>query len=502
MRRYKQRRDSTTVSLFPFLAVLICTFGVLIVLLVLVVKVADQNAETKKQEIADRHSEEKTELLAAVSMQNGRLTGLKSVRPDLLKKLQQARQKRAHLQSRLNALGDDVEVLNTQIQLVSGEFDIDELQSSDDAIRDLQQQIEEELAQLNERRKAVSSNRPTLYSVVPHDGPGGTQRRPIYVECLKDRLIIQPYEIELTSKDFVQPIVANNPLDAALLAVREYFLENQLNQLGQSPYPLLIVRPSGAQTYSVARYAIRSWDEEFGYELVSGDKQLDFGVMDEQLKQKMQLAIAAARKRQQDYVAAKLLNKPLPKASNANQAGSRGTGLHASKRHGGFVGPNGEIKSKSDLESTNENRDFQASKSDNSSQVSSSNTNFGNGQGDSDTLSIANKKGKNWAVPAHRPQAVGYLRPVVVALNQRDMFITGASQANSIRIPFDRAPSTSVEQLVEQVWSEVDRWGVAGGNGYWKPELVFRVANGARPRYRQIVALMRGSGLNIRESNQ
>ena len=69
MRRYSKHRENHSVSLFPFLAVLICTFGVLIVLLVLVVKAADHRAEASKKEVQDRNTAEKEELGADVELQ-------------------------------------------------------------------------------------------------------------------------------------------------------------------------------------------------------------------------------------------------------------------------------------------------------------------------------------------------------------------------------------------------------------------------------------------------
>ena len=52
MNRSKKRRQSErlTVSLFPFLAVLICTLGILIVLLVISVQAASVEADTRTAE--------------------------------------------------------------------------------------------------------------------------------------------------------------------------------------------------------------------------------------------------------------------------------------------------------------------------------------------------------------------------------------------------------------------------------------------------------------------
>ena len=50
MRRRKKNRTQLSVSLFPFLAVLICTLGVLIVMLVMAVKSADVQSAKKQAE--------------------------------------------------------------------------------------------------------------------------------------------------------------------------------------------------------------------------------------------------------------------------------------------------------------------------------------------------------------------------------------------------------------------------------------------------------------------
>ena len=509
MRRHKKLRESISVSLFPFLAVLICTFGVLIILLVLVVKVADQQAANKKQSVNDQYENEKAELYSDLEFQQLRVDGLRSVRPDLLKELQQARHQRALLQSRIESLKDEAESLNSRIRLVSNESAIDASATTGDEIRELQLLLETEMAKLQERRQSAMIGRPTLYSVVPHRGPDGTRRRPIYIECLKEKIVLQPHQIELTSSDFIRPIVANNPLDAALISVREYFLENQLNRVGETPYPLLIVRPSGADSYGVARQAIRSWDEEFGYELIAEDKQLDFGNADEQLKKRIQSAVDAARRRQRQYLAEQMLNRPMQNKSTPSEESTTRGGLHASSQLGGFVNRHGKLPNqrgnadsqgpatddRTDSESTNANRA--------STESSMSASATGDGQGDSSMMSIAENKGNNWAVPKRNQDSVGYRRPIVIEINHDEMVIK-PSQSNQEfrRIAFGASMSESAEGLVAQVWQQVERWGVAGVNGYWKPELVFRVADNGRLKYRQLVELMRGSGIEIHEVDQ
>ena len=46
------------------------------------------------------------------------------------------------------------------------------------------------------------------YAVVPYEGPNGTFRRPIYIECVKDELVLQPEGVRLTADDLRPPIGA------------------------------------------------------------------------------------------------------------------------------------------------------------------------------------------------------------------------------------------------------------------------------------------------------
>ena len=76
--------------------------------------------------------------------------------------------------------------------------------------------VTEQLAQAQEQAR----NRPTSYSVVPYEGPNGTRRRPVFIECRADAVILQPEGIVLESRDFEQPLGPGNPLASALRATR------------------------------------------------------------------------------------------------------------------------------------------------------------------------------------------------------------------------------------------------------------------------------------------
>ncbi len=61
-----------------------------------------------------------------------------------------------------------------------------------------------------------------------------------------------------------------------------------------APYPLLIVLPDGIETYGLARAAMNSWDDQFGYELVPAGAELAFPPADPVLEDKVATAIRQA----------------------------------------------------------------------------------------------------------------------------------------------------------------------------------------------------------------
>ena len=158
----------------------------------------------------------------------------------------------------------------------------------------LKQEIDAAKQQLAEAREDLKRKQ-RQYALVPYEGPHGTRRRPIYIECLGDRVLLQPEGIALQADDFLPPLDADNPLAAAVRAIREYYVNTGLVRTSADPYPLVVVRPNGASAYAACRAALRGWDDEFGYELVPKDIDLAFPPVDEHLKQLIERTIEEAR---------------------------------------------------------------------------------------------------------------------------------------------------------------------------------------------------------------
>ena len=163
-------------------------------------------------------------------------------------------------------------------------------------------QLEREL----ELAKTAAAGRQAAYSIVPYEGPHGTKRRPIYIECRADGLVLQPEGVVFNAADFDGPLDAGNPLDVGLRAVREYLITQQslLHTPSSEPYPLLLVRPSGINFFYAGRAAMKSWGTEYGYELIGDDWELDFPEPDPLLAATVRQAVEPARLRQRRIIAA------------------------------------------------------------------------------------------------------------------------------------------------------------------------------------------------------
>ena len=307
MKRKGVPRQDTSVSLFPFLAVLACTMGALIVLLVMVL----QQARVQADVISQRRSQERR---SADEKESQRLRELREdcqwrreilekQRAELLQRLASKRLELSHLEEHIRSLETKWKEIGQsvgELERLRGSKNQD-LAAARAELDQLQAAVETATRQLNEA-KEQAARQPRSYAVVPYQGPNGTRRRPIYVECLADSIVLQPEGVVFQAEDFNGPLGPGNPLDAALRAVREYWTR-QGGSDGE-PYPLLIIRPGGAIAYGVARAAMTSWDDEFGYELVGDDLQLVYPPKDPALAEILKKAVADARQRQAILAAA------------------------------------------------------------------------------------------------------------------------------------------------------------------------------------------------------
>ncbi|MDR1963722.1 MAG: hypothetical protein LBQ50_08080 [Planctomycetaceae bacterium] len=311
--------EHNKVTLFPFLAVLLCTMGALIMLLVVIARnVREQSGE---QGVANP-------VAVTVSDQNPKLTGEQAT--EILEQIKMGTEEAEWFTENLSQSKKEAEETLTEkkTQLALAEKETQKVQDELERLAKLAEQLErhektstEEVARLKlrlEQRKRQqqkeelelaeiqkqSAEEAKSYAIIPYRGTAGTYRRPIYIECCDGKVILQPEGVELTETDFLLTNRPDNPLDTALRVIRQYYIETNQIVRGTEPYPLLIVRPSGVEAYEATRRAVGTWIQEFGYELVEEDWKIEYPEPSEELKTRIEKQLEISRNRLAGYLAA------------------------------------------------------------------------------------------------------------------------------------------------------------------------------------------------------
>src|SRR3569623_1311412 len=294
-RRLQPKSGAAGVSLFPFLAELLCTMGALIVVLVVIARQARLQID---EEVPVANAALKEELESRQADLAWRIEQLRSSRQATLSQLETQRAEFSHLEDHARRLRSQLE------ELESTRREFEKLASGDRIETDrLKRQIADAETQLGQKKEELEQAlRKTgkggkSYAVVPYHGPNETRRRPIYIECRGDGIIFQPEGLVLTEKDFEGDLGPGNPLASALRAAREHMSRTQMPGEG-APYPLLLIRPDGIVAYEYALAAMSSWGSEYGYELIGQDWPLEYPPPDPQLALAMRQAIGEGRLRQ------------------------------------------------------------------------------------------------------------------------------------------------------------------------------------------------------------
>ena len=301
----RRRRHQLTPTLFPFLAVLVCTLGTLILLLALVAQNAtvaaerEAEAETQQATAADRSTADTPVKPAAeeveqkIEEQSFRVAELVSHREEQSQSLERRRDELTHLEDHLRRIRGELERLEGEVKAAT-ENPAEETGGTRDLVL-LKRQLEKERATVEQLQGEKDSATPRIV-IVPHDGPNGTDRRPVYLECTPNGVTIRPEGTEISMPQLKASSPGANPLDEALRVIRHHALQYYGDEI--PPYPLLVVRPGGIEAYAEARKAMRDWDDQFGYELVPAATRLAYGQGDPSLKKRIEQAVRRAVSRQ------------------------------------------------------------------------------------------------------------------------------------------------------------------------------------------------------------
>lgn len=295
--RARIRKEDLAPALFPFLAVMVCTIGALVLILGVAVSHASREAKAELQSTQDQYQMQEDFVEVATKE-------LHSQREELQEQINRASGNLTHLEDHIQRIEKELAEIakatetasNTDKQALRNSEEFEKKKSA------LQKQLEYLQAEITEKAEDKKTTRPA-FCIIPYKGPNGTSRRPIYIECTAKGVTIQPEGKLLTLEDLRPPHGPGNPLDAALRAIRAKMQQFDGSGLNAAAYPLLIVRPNGIASYTLARAAMAAWDDQHGYELIEADMPLTYPPSMPGLKEELDRVVARAQQRQQDLIA-------------------------------------------------------------------------------------------------------------------------------------------------------------------------------------------------------
>jgi hypothetical protein len=324
------RRPATgsAISLFPFLAVLVCTMGALILLLIAMTKKIQQRALARERAAAmelaavppePEHdpdpvylpdvpsrpasgptAEERAALAAMRQAEREEAARLRAAREaEIAAERERLRRAWAGRVAEAEAERDRLKqaVATSRAELKKLDAGANAAARDDKAARDLLAKLQRQQSDLAQREatlanadkelagqlaavkqridasKRKQASAPSPYALIPYDGVSGTVRHPIYIECTDIGLKFLPEGEIITAKDLEGFTEGYNPLLAGSVALMRYWNEKRVASNGDEPEPyvLLLVRPSGSVAYYIARKLLARLDVPFGYELIEED---------------------------------------------------------------------------------------------------------------------------------------------------------------------------------------------------------------------------------------
>ncbi|HLQ43974.1 MAG TPA: hypothetical protein VK137_04530, partial [Planctomycetaceae bacterium] len=320
---------SAGVSLFPCLAVLVCTMGSLILLLIVTTKriraaVVEKARLAAAVELPEQTPPETPPPPAESDSapDDDSLNDWRTQIETLAAERDSARQQLATLERQLVAAQSDV--LRTREQATTkqerlkaargtqqqAEAERQRLRSDVAAMRKELSAAEQRWTDATERQKKSSSK----FAFVPFDSRTGTTRRPILIECTDQFIRFVPEDVKLTPAELNGFTTGFNPLLIASRELIHYWTaydlaqadEGQTNtadavedsnllRLGKQakePYVLLLVRPTGAISFHIAKSLLGQLKISHGYELLDDDMELELASPDSNAKQICQQAVA------------------------------------------------------------------------------------------------------------------------------------------------------------------------------------------------------------------
>jgi chemotaxis protein histidine kinase CheA len=282
----RRRKHSLQVSLFPFLAVLLCTLGALILLLLVLDNRARQQVEAEAAQAAEESARQAAEIRqhlqdleeqekeAQAQKQREKQEQVRSLEHQLENTAVEEERQQAQLaglhalvqaeQGRIQQVEQQIQERQHQAAQVEAEKkrSVSRLGALHEQIRLLERTVERLRAAAAERQQ-----RQPLYSLVPYQGRQGTRRQPIYLECVSEQVKLHPEGTLFPVKQVEAKQAFRTALERQIEAVQQ--------RSNERPYLLLLVRPSGIMTYYEVVGSLQGLALDVGYEFLQEDWVLD-----------------------------------------------------------------------------------------------------------------------------------------------------------------------------------------------------------------------------------
>jgi hypothetical protein len=301
MRRPRRRLE---VSTFPFLAVLLCAMGSLILLLLVLDRRAKMAARVRAEQSARAALEERGATARAAAEAAARRAEERAADRERRREAQHEQLARAadEVAAQLKAVEgrkstaargsaaqaqrwrELLEVLGSRREeLAKAERETAAQRAAAGEANDLNESARKEAARLSaqlrglevvlDELKAARKRDAQTYSLMPYRGKRGDGRRPLYLECAADGLVFHPDRKTLSG--IATPQEVCNEVEARVERQRASVVAHG-GQPEKRAYLLMLVRPDGIATYYSALGALKGKEIDFGYEFIDADWALDF----------------------------------------------------------------------------------------------------------------------------------------------------------------------------------------------------------------------------------
>jgi len=357
-----RRHHNNSISLFPFLAVLVCAMGSLILLLLVMTRKMRQDQYVEQTAVVESAASEVDAELAAriaalekqissaelnlnslqanaqahrssVDESQVRITDLETELAQLQEKLKgtdadavpvaesmaESRKLKAEEVALLRQLKD------TEKRLLSKQ---QQLANAQDASNEASLALQEKHSDLLKLRDQVDEARSSLAKVsgtstlLEFSNPTGTERTPIVVDVSGKGFEIYPNGIQITQADMEGFPVRDNPFLAAILTIHQHRSKGSVTG---APYVLLLVRPDGALPFYGAQRILMESNIHYGYELLEAKELVVSGAPDSTEVPLVKTSIDEALRRRENLYA-KLMAIAQQKSGTSGPAGDPANG--------------------------------------------------------------------------------------------------------------------------------------------------------------------------------